>query len=239
MYYISWVFYTSVSWWSFTGVWMTASLFKSPGLFSVFRSILAMLSSCFHLFHPHTKLLLAVPSAPITTGIIVTFIFHVFFFRSLARFKYLFRYSFSSMLATTTWGFLLLFVVHSWIFTSCRHFSSCLASVPWIKMNRLKRKPSIPLWVGTDIFFIFLRIPLRDSKCISACGSSSIPSSLFFTLISHSTFLLFSWRYSITILYRFHLIAYFSWVFPLILLWGVHLSDYRYYYYSLEFFTSA
>ena len=30
------VFHINVSWWSFTGVWVTASLLKSPGLFSVF-----------------------------------------------------------------------------------------------------------------------------------------------------------------------------------------------------------
>ena len=30
------VLHTSVSWWAFTGVWATATLFKSPGLFSVF-----------------------------------------------------------------------------------------------------------------------------------------------------------------------------------------------------------
>ena len=30
------VFHISVSWWSFTGVWVTASLLKSPWLFSVF-----------------------------------------------------------------------------------------------------------------------------------------------------------------------------------------------------------
>ena len=30
------VFLTSVSWWFLTGVWVTASIFKSPGLFSVF-----------------------------------------------------------------------------------------------------------------------------------------------------------------------------------------------------------
>ena len=36
------VFYSSVSRWSFTGVWVTASL-KSPGLFSVFCLILIML----------------------------------------------------------------------------------------------------------------------------------------------------------------------------------------------------
>ena len=30
------VFHLSVRWWSFTGVWVTASLLKSPGLFSLF-----------------------------------------------------------------------------------------------------------------------------------------------------------------------------------------------------------
>ena len=30
------VFHISISWWSFAGVWVTASFLKSPGLFSVF-----------------------------------------------------------------------------------------------------------------------------------------------------------------------------------------------------------
>ena len=37
------VFHISVSWWSFTGDWVTASLFKSPGLFSVFCPFSIML----------------------------------------------------------------------------------------------------------------------------------------------------------------------------------------------------
>ena len=36
------VFHISVSWWYFTGVWVTASLLKSPGLFSVFWSFSLM-----------------------------------------------------------------------------------------------------------------------------------------------------------------------------------------------------
>ena len=36
------VFRTRISWWSFTGVWVTASLLKPPGLFSVFWPILTM-----------------------------------------------------------------------------------------------------------------------------------------------------------------------------------------------------
>ncbi len=38
------VFHISASWWSSTGIWVTASLFKSPGLFSVFRPFSLMLS---------------------------------------------------------------------------------------------------------------------------------------------------------------------------------------------------
>ena len=38
------VFHISVSWWFFTGVWVTASLLKSPGLVSGFWLFLAMLS---------------------------------------------------------------------------------------------------------------------------------------------------------------------------------------------------
>ena len=37
------VFHISVSWWSFTGDWVTASLLKSPGLFSVFWQFSIML----------------------------------------------------------------------------------------------------------------------------------------------------------------------------------------------------
>ena len=36
------VLHISVSWWSFIGVWETASLIKSPGLFSVFWPISIM-----------------------------------------------------------------------------------------------------------------------------------------------------------------------------------------------------
>ena len=37
------VFHTSVRWWFFAGVWVTASLLKSPGLFSVSWPILMLL----------------------------------------------------------------------------------------------------------------------------------------------------------------------------------------------------
>ena len=39
------IFHTSVRWWSFTGVWVTASLFMSLGLFSIFWPFSTMLLS--------------------------------------------------------------------------------------------------------------------------------------------------------------------------------------------------
>ena len=87
------VFHISVSWWFFTGVWVTACLLKSPGLFSVFWPFLIML-----LFgwSPLGRQLLNLPG-PI--GIIVTLMFHSFF-NSLARSRYLslFSHSFSFIL---------------------------------------------------------------------------------------------------------------------------------------------
>ena len=45
LFYFFHIFHTSVSWWSFTIVWMRASFLISPELFSVFLSIHTMLSS--------------------------------------------------------------------------------------------------------------------------------------------------------------------------------------------------
>ena len=44
-YYSLQIFHTSVNWWSFTGVWVAASLLRFPGLFSVFWPISTMLWS--------------------------------------------------------------------------------------------------------------------------------------------------------------------------------------------------
>ena len=81
------VFHISVSWGSFTGVWETTNLLKSPELYSVFCPFSAMLyfddlhsSSYFQVLHPFTNPLVTVPRAPVTIGII-SFIFHSFFFQ--------------------------------------------------------------------------------------------------------------------------------------------------------------
>ena len=94
------VFHISFSWWSFNGVWVTASLLKSPGL-----SILADLNKAivwtvsihpviYKSFSPCTNPLLTVPRALITNGIIVTFMF-LSFFNALARSRYLSLFSLS------------------------------------------------------------------------------------------------------------------------------------------------
>ena len=99
------VFLTSASRWFLTGVWVTASLLKSPGL-----SVLAVVNNAvvwivFTLpptsksSSPFNNPLVTVPKAPITIGIIITFMFH-HFFNSLARSRYLsfFSHSFSFIL---------------------------------------------------------------------------------------------------------------------------------------------
>ena len=92
-YYYSLEFFPiSLGWWSFTGDWVAASLLRSPGLFSVFWPFSIMLLFWMVSTRPPTSKssrpfynpLVTVPKAPITTGIIVTFVFHNFF-NSLAR----------------------------------------------------------------------------------------------------------------------------------------------------------
>ena len=92
-YLLIWVFHISAIWWSFAGDWVTASLLKSPGLFSVFWPFsIMLLSPTSKSFRPFNNPLVTVPKAPITIGIIVTFMFHSSF-NSLARSRYLSLFS--------------------------------------------------------------------------------------------------------------------------------------------------
>ena len=97
------VFHISVNWWSFTGVWETANLFKFPGLFSVF-----WLSSIM-LYFAWSPLVLLFPSPPIPLIILCDCTkstnhnwhnchLQFFFFNSLARSRYLSSFSFLSIL---------------------------------------------------------------------------------------------------------------------------------------------
>ena len=93
-------FNISVSRWFFTGVWVTASLLKYPGLFSVYCHLDGLHPSAnFQSSSPFSNPLVTVPNTPITIGIIVTCMFHSFF-NSLAMSRYssFFSHSFSFIL---------------------------------------------------------------------------------------------------------------------------------------------
>ena len=96
-----WEFLIFVNWWSFTGVWVTASLQVSRNL----PSILADLNNAVVLTvstrpvisdssNPCINPLVIVASTSFTIGIIVTFMFHWIFY-SLSRSRYLSLFSLS------------------------------------------------------------------------------------------------------------------------------------------------
>ena len=77
----------SVSWWSFTGVWVTTSLLGSPRLILV---ILLISPQIFNFLTSFSRLLKTVPSARTNNyWFNMTHMFHSFFFSSRARSKYL------------------------------------------------------------------------------------------------------------------------------------------------------
>ena len=96
------VFHISTSWWFFTGVWVTASLLKSPGLFSVFwpfSAVILIVSTYVSTSKSFNNPLLIVPKALITIGTFVTFMFHSFFnSRERSRYLSFFSHSFSFIL---------------------------------------------------------------------------------------------------------------------------------------------
>ena len=117
----------------YTSVWVTTSLLKSPGFFSVFWLISIMQkfewSPLFLLFpSPLVPLLIlwCLPRAPITIGIIFTFIFHRFFNpQARSRYLSLFSNSFNFTLSSTrtekstileVFFFLLIIIYSFWVF---------------------------------------------------------------------------------------------------------------------------
>ena len=80
--YCSRIFLISVSWWSFTGVWVTASLLKFPGFFSMFwlnlNNAVVWMVSTRPLISKFSSPFIN-PSLTIPIGINVTFLFHSFF----------------------------------------------------------------------------------------------------------------------------------------------------------------
>ena len=84
------VYHTSLSWWFLTGISRTL-LSISADLNNAVVWIVSIRPLIFWFPSPCTNPLITVPSAPITTGITVTFI--VFFFSSLAMSRYLSLFS--------------------------------------------------------------------------------------------------------------------------------------------------
>ena len=80
-----WVFHLSINWRFFIGIWVTASLLVSSGLFSVFWLILTMFCSVgsqFFLWFPIHLLsnpMGTIPSSPTISDIAAALMFHVFF----------------------------------------------------------------------------------------------------------------------------------------------------------------
>ena len=114
------VFHTSVSWWFLT--WILGDN-KSPQVSRTLLSILADLSNAVVCMvptcpviskssSPCTNLLVTVPSALITIGIIVTFMFHSFF-NSFARSRYLSLFSHS--FCFTLWSTILQVLFFRWL----------------------------------------------------------------------------------------------------------------------------
>ena len=90
---------------------------QTPRSFSVFIIIVWIVSTCpfiskssSPIIHP----LVTVPSAPITIGIIVTFMFH-WFFSSLTRSKFLFTFSFTQWSAGIAKSTVLLVLFFCWL----------------------------------------------------------------------------------------------------------------------------
>ena len=101
-----WVSHTSTSWWFSIGFWVTSSLLKPPGLFSLFWSILIMLQSGLSplvlLFpSPFINQLEIVPSTPITIVITITLMFSSLFFLARSSYLLLISISFNFILSST------------------------------------------------------------------------------------------------------------------------------------------
>ena len=107
------VFHISVSWWFFTGVWVTASLLKSPQVSRTRLRIQAVLSNAVNWIvftrpptskssRPFNNPFVIVPKAPTTIGTIVTFMFHSFF-NPLARWRYYYYYFFRLFHTSVGW----------------------------------------------------------------------------------------------------------------------------------------
>ena len=166
LYYSLRVFHTSVSWWSFTEVRVAASLIRSPGLFSVFWSILTIIYvgwSWFILWFSTLSALLAkpletVPSAPTTTVPTVNFMFHSFFSSLLQVIASLFVFFFFIF---TPWSTgIENFPSQEVLFFSIVNYP--LVSSGWNKVICLYLRKESFMWLILQDGIWFVHIPFSD-----------------------------------------------------------------------------
>ena len=216
---------------------------KSPQVSRTLLSILAVLSNVVVWMvssrpptskssSPFSNPLVTVPNAPITIGIIVTFMFHSFF-NSLARSRYLslFSHSFSFILwlagtAKSTilhilfFLLLLLIIIRSGLLVDIRG-SVCMSMSHrslWVSFSRTDAGLCIHLllmWSNLNFLHISYWITLPTQSCLvlySFCANllhSLIMWLIVSSLSPHSRHLLFCWVLSILALIWLVLMALF------------------------------
>ena len=97
------VFNISVSWWSFTEVWVTASLLKSPGLFSVFWPFSIMLSFGW------SPLARQLPSHPVPLRnplVIVIYYYYYYYYYYIGKVTWRYNYE-KWLLSFVSWNHLI------------------------------------------------------------------------------------------------------------------------------------
>ena len=210
------IFHISVSWWFFTGVWVTASLLKSPGLVSGFwpfsvMPIIWIVSTRLPTSkssRPFNNSLVIVPKSPITIGTIVTFMFRSFF-NFLPRSTYLsfFSHSFRFILlsaGTAKSTTLQILFFRCWLYK--------VWSLAWIRwsVSMLKSHRSLCVsfsrtgaglcihhllvWSNLNFLHISQWITLPTQSCLAFCANllhSLIMWLIVSSLSPHSLHLLF------------------------------------------------
>ena len=231
------VFHISVSWWSFTGVWVKASLLQSPGLFSLFwpfyNAVVWMVSTrppTSKFSSPFNNPFVTVSKAAITIGIIIIFMFHSFF-NSLARAKCLsfFSHSFSFILWSAGTAksaflqvlfFLLLITIRSGLLAEIR-WSVCISKsqkslfVPFSRTGAGLCIYHLFVWWNLNFLRISPWITFTTQSCLvlySFCANLqySLMMWLIVSFLSpHNLHLLFCFVLSILALIRLVLMALF------------------------------
>ena len=168
------VFPTSVSWWFLTGVWVTASLLESPGLFSVFLIMLSIRPLISKPSNPCTNPLATEPRPPITIDITVTFTFHSFFFSCLARSRYLSGISRRSKIHNSASFFFFFFFFFLLIISRSGH----LAEFRWSVYIWKSQRSLCVSFSRTDsgIYIYHLFVWLNIISCTIPSGSPCSPS---------------------------------------------------------------